>query len=865
MTDLEDNRNPGGNSSTEKETEYREEARHSVVLSSEGHSVGDTKKNSDADASTDGDVSESRKSREELESQFRNDPRFTMLFGTEEKKSKTIPVWSIKVGGLRLTSKRLLILGGFFLVILLCLGICLFYAVKDLGKMRDYSRATAYFKAGDYESAKKLFIKVIAEDPNKEDALAAFADICHHYGDWNSEAFFRQRLMRLNPLDQKLRQEFLESAFRARNFGVIYSLLNLKVMDEEILPQDDGALYLISALYTGHDSKAKVFYDAMLTANRNYFSDNELGRFADMLIHASNLSVEQVQEHFANLDSIQDPQVRFETINTLLFFLSKREDAESEAKMEEMLKEAATLNSYAGAPLLANYYFSRYRFEDTIKVCDDYLKTRVDVMMPILYGESCILTGQSEMIPPFSDRIRALRGRQSKIISSYLDALYAFSNNGDTDRLRRLLLEAGDTIKTPLFSLMKLHIALQGNSPKEIRQTLSVIMKGTPFLDFQQRARSAALQYLLKVTDSDLLSDPELLNDCAEIALLIQTPDDNNSFFKRIILIDRFMRNILPEDDLLAALETFPGDNVLLRIAAEFYLTNGQPARAMDFISEYNALPDAPNKSAIAILHMLALNQLGRKEEAEMEFRTIVEQNDPDGVLLPFYFGFCVENKHKASLETLYRWLDTLPADSPKRSAMPFVRAEILLADGENDKALDLFAKSDSSDPFFVFHAAARLAEAGRTDNALARYRSIMDTYPDKSLVNIRLSRLYTEKGDSKAALACAQSAWQENPEGLQPRYIYAKCLFDEGQYGTAINVLKFPQYHAHFPDDMLKLWADAMRKQILFDFDNARYTPVQENLKHLLIYFPEDEFALDYTKKMEIIRRQSKNLGDGK
>ena len=54
-----------------------------------------------------------RITREEMESKYRNDPRFAMLFDHERKKGKQ--VWYIKVGGLRLTLNRILILCGFLL------------------------------------------------------------------------------------------------------------------------------------------------------------------------------------------------------------------------------------------------------------------------------------------------------------------------------------------------------------------------------------------------------------------------------------------------------------------------------------------------------------------------------------------------------------------------------------------------------------------------------------------------------------------------------------------------------------------------------------------------------------------------------
>ena len=855
--------NDGVNPSGDKE--YREMSRYSVrSIPKEGVPDGEQneEENNGGGGAGEGMQTKERLSREALEDKYRNDPRFSMLFEHQEKGGKKKNTHYIKVGGIRLTPKRILVLCGFLFVVLLCLGSSFFYAFKDLGKFKNYKRAVAVFEAGDYETARELFVKVINNDPNNEDAIKAMAQIYHHFGDWTNEAFFRQRLMRLNPLNEDYFHDFLNAAFRARNFGTIYSLLNLKVMENPELPPEEGALYLISALHTEHVSIGKAFHNDRIKSRPKYFSDTESGRYAEFLLNASEINREKIRGIIATLPDIKDSQIRFEKINTLLLFLSKQSDRESDEQMEKLLQESVELNEYAGAPMLAGYYFSHYRFEDSRKVCEDFLKTKMNAIIPIMYGESCLLGGRPDLIPPLADKVRHLKGRQSKIIASYLDALYAFSE-GDETRLRVAMMEAGTSIETQVATLMRFQLALINDSPKEILFMLDDIMKDRPFLDFPQRARTAALEYLLKKADSsDLASDPERLNACAEIAELIQTPGDDVSFLKRIILLNQFKKDVLLEEDLLSAMKTYPGDHVLLRIAAEYCLKRGKAARAMDYITEYNLLEGIQNHDSIAILRVLALDMLGRTDEAEKEFRTLVERENED-VLLSFYFEFCVENRMIDSLKSLSSWIETLPNDSLKRAALPFIQAEILLADGKDDQALALFEKSPSDDPQFVFHAASRLADAGRTDAAIARYRSIQNTYPEKALVNLNLSELYFKKGDMKNALACARTAWEENVNDLTARYIYGKRLFESGQYADAVAVLKFPQFKASFPEEMLDLWANAIREQIKADYAAERYTPAIEGAKHLLIYFPDDETGQDIVECVQTIRRHEKTGGN--
>ena len=864
MTEEEEQTVDGGVNPSEA-GEYRDNNRYSARFPSEEVSSEEEKKEGDGAMDTEeGTASSSvrRPTREALESRYRNDPRFNMLFDHEVKKKKKKSSRYIKVGGIRLTPKRILVLCGFLLVFLICMFSSFFYALKDIGKYRYYIRAREVFASGDYEEAKELFIKVLSDDPNKEDAIKAMAQIYRHFGDWANEAFFRQRLVRLNPLNQDYYHDFLYAAFRARNFGTIYSLLNLKVMENPDLPPEEGALYVISALHSEHVSIGKAFYADRIKSKPKYFSDTEYGRYAELLLKASEINSDKAQDIIASLPNIKDEQIRFETINTLLYYFAKKGGRESIEQMEKLLRESVELNEFAGAPMLADFYFYLYRFADTIKICEAFLKTKMNVVIPILYGESSVLSGHPELIPPLAEKVRLLRGRQSKIIASYLDALYAFSQ-GDETHLRAAMLEAGATIETPLSLLMRLQLAISSGSSKEIYLLLEKLIKDQPFLDFPQRARTVALEYLMRQANSDLVLDPDRLNSCAKIALLIQTPGDDVSFLKRIILLDRFKRDLLTEDELLSALSTYSNDPVFLWIAADYYLKRGQAARAMDYITEYNALESIENNDSMIILHILALDQLGRKEEAETKFRTLVESRR-DGMLLSLYYDFCVENKLIDSLKSLSTWIESLPKDSPNRTALPFIRAEILLSEGKQDQAFDLFEKSKSDNPQFVFHAATRLAEAGRNDAALARYLSIRDTYPDKALINLNLSGLYDRKGDAKSALECARVAWDVDQNDLQARYIYGKRLFDAGQYADVISVFKFPQFKASFPQEMLDLWAKAMHEQIRADFDAERYTPAIEGAKYLLIYFPEDEIGQDYVEMVQAIRRHEK-AGNGK
>lgn len=831
----------------------------------EPQSASESEETEDADFSS---ATGGRLTREELESKYRQDPRFTMLFdhgkpmAVEEKEAAQRQQRRyVRVGGIRLTPKRIVIIAGFLLIMLGCVGACFFFLVKELDRSIECSRAIALYDAGDYAAAKEKLIEVLSHDPHKEAAVAALADIYHKYGDWGNETFFRQRLARLNPLNQQYYEDYLDSAMRARNYSVIYSLLSLKAMDEDSLDPETASLYLLSALHSDHVSNGKSFYRSKTLTEPRFFSSSERGRLAEVILKAELLTPKDAEKLFATLDDVKDPVVRFEVQNMRAYLLSKFDVEENDAKIEALLKEAAELNNFAGAPILANYYFTHYQFEDAMRVSEEFLQNKLNTVMPIIYGESCVLSGQPELIDPLADRIRNLGGRQSRIIASYLDALKAFAE-GDMEKTKTCLLGAANTIATPLSSLMTLLVAVYNRSSTEVRSTLDHIMMQPPFMDFQERARSAALHYLLtEVGDLKGFPDQQKITEYAAIADLIRTPGDDSSFLLRIILLDKYNRGSLNEDELQSTLKTFPNDPVLLRIAAEYYLFRNNTKLAMEYIDQARKGADGAAPDAMDVLHMLALDQQGRHEEAGDEFRSIVERAPDNGDLLFYYYTYCTQHGFQDSLRELGKRVAALPQNSGIREFLPFIQAEIQFADGDKTAALDVFENAKTDRPDLIDYAGDFLAAGGRTDAAIKRYLSILENEdaPDKAQLNLKLSRLYREKNDLASARKYAYAAWSQDREDLDARFAYAHFLVDEKDYAEALSVLKFPQYKASFPEDVVALWETAMRAQIRSDFLNGRYTPAFEGAKQLQVYFPYDEMAQDYIQRVEQIRQEER------
>jgi tetratricopeptide (TPR) repeat protein len=279
----------------------------------------------------------------------------------------------------------------------------------------------------------------------------------------------------------------------------------------------------------------------------------------------------------------------------------------------------------------------------------------------------------------------------------------------------------------------------------------------------------------------------------------------------------------------------------------------------MDYIEQYRKDTEGTGPDEMTVLYMLVLDQLGRHEEAEEEFRGIMERDPDNGDLLFYYYTYCARHGFLDPLRELEKRVAALPQDSSLREFLPFIQAEIRFADGDRKAALDVFESAKTERPDLIDYAGDFLAAGDRTDAAIGRYLSIQENAPDKAQLHLKLSRLYRKKNDLPSARKHAYAAWAQDREDLDARFAYAQFLVEEKQYADAIEVLKFPQYKAVFPENVLDLWSVAMREQMRFDFQNARYTPAFEAAKHLLIYFPYDEEAQDYIRRVEQIRQEEK------
>ena len=747
----------------------------------------------------------------------------------------------------------IIFLGIILLTTLLAVG---YFGVKTLHRSHQRREAMAAYERGDYEKAERLLRQYIRKDQNSEPEFVALANIYHTTGDLGLETQMWQMASSLNPLNGEYYEKMLTGAIQSASYGTLHGILGRKNKVGETLSGRELYLYVISSFRSGYPKDGKEAYKKAVENNPEIFHANDLGRMAEFLAKFESLSEGERSDFLLEARASEDPVVRFEALYTIVSIaVSKAAEDDNDAEVEETLKEIIETNSFVGTPLLADFYYSKYRFSDVIEIAAPYLKKIDDPNLCLLYLESCVFMEKPDELRESARNLRRKTGPIA-ILADYCDILIAYLED-DLAKLTAALRKSGKLISSPLSRFVRLRVAMDQDSFNEILAVTDEIFSNPPFYDLSDRATLICLDYLL-----EQMRKPENQNDTSQVASLARILSGylhGNRLITVIILYDQYKKGVAKESDLLTAIEEFPDDLILNQITAEYLIFNGKAEQALPIIAQ--ALENAPGDGKLTSLQMLALDQTGSHDEAEKVFRRLVEQSEFDLTLIAEYFNFCRDYERTADLSSMADKLENASDDKLKPYASFFRAAALLSENEENEEedeektqeALKLLAASPNDDPEFTFYAANRLTEGNMLDEAEAKYKAIRKTYKAPALILVNLSELYHARGDEKQALEAAKEAFDLEKKSMLPAYIYAKRLSEAERYQEAVDVLKFPRHAVtNYREDIIELWTDCMKHVIEKSMADRRFLQAEEQCKHLLVIAPDDEFG---KAKLEEVR----------
>ena len=756
-----------------------------------------------------------------------------------------------------MTRKRiaLLILG---LILVACLLACGYFGAKTVRRSHQRRVAMAAYEKKDYAEAERLLLCYLRKDPNSEPEIVALANIYHEFGNIGAEAQMWQMASALNPLNGEYRRNMQDAAVKSANYSLLYTVLGRKINLNEKLDDAELYLYVISACRSGHAKEGKAFYKKQTDADQEAFHKSDLGRFAEFLAVADTMSTGEQQTCLNEAVTSDDPVVRYEALYSDLLqrvILSAANDGADGEEIEKCLKQLKEVNYFAGTPILAIYLFSRCRFDDVFSEAEPYLERIDNFNLYLLYAEACVLTDKTDKLVALEKKTREKSGVMS-IIADYCNVLLAHMEN-DEKKLVEGIRKTPKTISSPVSRFIRLRAAMSQGGHNEILAAANDLFSDTPFYDLFDRASILCEVYLAEqMLKPENQADPSKM---ADLARILSGYQKDNKLFSNIILADQFQKGLAKEADLLAALQQYPDDPLLLRITTEYMVRNNKPEQALPLIEQIlnrESEEESEPSPRILFLKMVALDQTGKNDDAAEIFKSLVDRSEFEVSFLAEYFRFCTEYERINDLNAMADRLETVQEGKLKQFGVFFRAAAMILASDETkrDEALEMLAASTNDDPSFAFYAANELGKADRLDEAEKKYLAIRDTYPIPLLVYANLSELYRTKGETEKAFEAAKKGFELGQSSWLSPFIYARRLSEAGHYEEAVEIINLPRRTGNYRAEVIDLWTMCMRKVIEKSIADQKYMQAEDQCKHLLIIAPDDAFAQENLGKVQEI-----------
>ena len=745
----------------------------------------------------------------------------------------------------------LILLGIVFLIGLL---VCGYFGIKIRRRIRLRHAAMTAYEEKDYEQAERLLLQYVQLDPDSEAGYAALANIYRESGNAEMEAQMWQAASSLNPQNQEYSENMLNNAVRSANYALLHNILGRKAIWGDEFTDRELYLYVISGYRSGYPKNGDDAYKKAVEKNPEAFHGDDLGRMAEFLATYETRNDNEREAFLNSAMQSEDPLVQFEALYSALRHMEQSgdDDPDDDEKTENLLKQAANVNYLAGTAMLADFFFSKNRFAETISILEPYLKNIDDIDLYLIYAESCVFEGKLDELKALEKKLRRKPG-VLPFMADYCAILIAYLEN-DEKKLTVEVRRTGKRIDSPLCRFIRLRVAMSHRSFDEIRSVAQELFSNPPFYDLHTRALFLCLDYI-----ENELKKPENRKDpsrMADLAKILSGYLHGNRLLTEIILLEQYQKELVKEEYLLTALDHFPDDALLQRITAEFLIFHGKAEKALPIIEQ--ALDAGKNEGrqpdrGIRILSMLALDKVGRQEEAADIFRELVISSEFDPELLGQYFQFCTNNGRTKDLASMADKLDALE-DGEQKQFGKFFRAAAMLQTGDKSKeqeALDLLVSTPDDAPDFTFYAANSLCRHDRLDDAEAKYKAILKTCRTPSLPYVNLSDIYHAKGEDQKALEAAKTAFELEKESMLPAFIYAKRLSEAGRFEEAVDILHFPHHEVDYRKDIIELWRECMCHVIEKSIADRKYLQAEAQCNHLLIILPDDEFGKEHLEKV--------------
>ena len=700
-----------------------------------------------------------------------------------------------------------------------------------------FQEALKQLEAGNDLLAKRLLNISIKEDPNNELAFVKMAELMVKEGRWNNAAILWRRTVILNPLNVDYREAEIDALLRGRLYNALLNVLDLESKEKKLSPKHN--CYLAYANYQ---------LDRVLLAEEIFLGITDrdtllspLARLLEVVLNIKKNSPEERLRQLAKLAEADDPVAAFEALEHLArqFVLDGQVQ-----RAENALTRARALNPECGTPLLGQFYFFSNNFDAAIPIFQEILKDGIDPTIAVMLGEALASQNRLDDIHTLSEQYRV--GNKAILqAGAYLDALHAFCRQ-DFAALRDNIKRIDGVFKSPVALMMSLHTAVYERDIEGIRHVVDSIRVTRGDSDLLEQAQAIVLP-LIKT-----FFDEQNLLAAANLADLFRNPDQPDLFLTRVSLTGNLDKRLLHRRDVQSALQAFPDDPVVLRIAAALAMQNRQFNEAITHI-ERN-LRNGNTAEPIHLQYILALQNTGQTDRAISQYQNVLKNNPDNRAMAYSYFAFCVSNNRKTELQDLLA--DTQLRPQPEqRYLAPYIEAELALLNNDIATMVTKLKKAIVDQPLstkkredveLTYRVAYLLALVDEVQPAIELYQRIADVYPMPIMIQLNLAELYASIGNYEQALELAQAAWQTNGSLLAVQECLGLRLVENKRFARAVQLLGLPVDSKKATPRALDAWRNAMEELIKEAFAAKKYLDCLTLSQQLLRHFSSNQLALD-------------------
>lgn len=725
------------------------------------------------------------------------------------------------------------------IILAACMGFIVFFAIKTYRLSGLFKDAQTAFEQKQYDQAKQLFLRIISTDDNNEPAFVYLADIAEFNHNPPEALAYRYRAWQLNQMNREYQRQYMNALLMNRNYPVIVA--ELKKKPAENLSGEETMMLLMAGYYQdGID-----LWSNTAENSPGIIEAEEWGQLASAVFFAGEQTFGETLQKLQNLcKNTANPHIRLEA---MLAMATIRGNIGEVKEAENILRQAQQQNYFAATPALGDLFWNNNDFTNAIEVYSEYNDRFFSPPVVIKLVDLYAISGQKEKLVAMRENLHRQTSRSMIETGYYLDAAIAFLDK-DYAAVYNYMRTLRPVIRTPFSMLMAIYADIDANDLALAIQDYRTFLSMPPFADFQQRIFSLLQEYLLHNFEQN--------NDSAnllQLALMLQdsAPPEHDYRIDTIVLMEKLKNNSLSSLEMSDAIKKFPGNAEVLMIVAEFFYKQENYEQLLNTIAalkQHNRI-----SRELSLMEIAALNKLGAEERCANAFKTLIETY-PDEENITLFWRFINQYQRKEDLSFLEQWCNrkNLATDF-----IPFCQAEIMLANGNTEEALNLLDNAQTGNSDLLFQAGLRLAENGRTESAIAKYHAMDENNPLYIFALLNLSEIYAENNMPEKAMAMAEEAWRKQPELNSAKLCLARRLTENNNPERVLEIIQLPAYKSTTSEEMLSLWVKAMERSIVTEFNDKRFSSAQTKCNHLLIYQPENQLALEYLQRIATLNSQ--------